>query len=381
MEFSWTASQLELYASTLKFARLRLNDQVLERERAHRFGSEEWARCGEFGLMGLSGPEAYGGMGLDALTTARVVEAFGRGCEDGGLVFSACAHLFACVMPICEHAAPELAARILPGLCAGTTIGANAITEAEAGSDVFALKMKVETDGDSFVLRGEKSYVTNGPEADLFLVYATENPAYGHMGISAFVVEADRPGIVVGAPFHKMGLTTSPVATVYFDGVRIPTANRLGRGGDGAKIFSGSMLWERACLFAAYVGQMDRQLDQTVSYAQRRRQFRKRIGRHQAVAHRIVEMKLRLEAARLLLYRACWIHDQGEDATLAISLAKLTISEAAVQSSLDAIQVHGGLGYVTDAGIERALRDAIPSRIFSGTSEIQRDLVASKLGL
>jgi alkylation response protein AidB-like acyl-CoA dehydrogenase len=155
----------------------------------------------------------------------------------------------------------------------------------------------------------------------------------------------------------------------------------LGNEGDGRTIFTGSMLWERACLFAAYLGSMQRQLDTTIDYAKNRKQFRRPIGKNQAVSHRIANMKLRLDAARLLLHRACWMRDQKKEAILEIALAKLAISESAIQSSLDAIQIHGGNGFMVESGIERSLRDAIPSTIFSGTSEIQRDLIALNLGL
>lgn len=381
MDFGWHESQQELHARTLRFARQRLNQRVQDREKEHHFGLAEWRLCGEFGLLGLSIPERYQGLGLDSLTTARALEALGQGCEDTGLVFSAAAHLFACAMPIVEHGSAGLKERVLPLLATGTWIGANAITEAEAGSDVFALKSRALRDGASYVLTGTKSYVTNGPLADAFLVYASTNPSHGYLGVSAFLVEKGTPGLTVGKPFAKMGLTTSPIGSIYMDHCRVSAESIVGEEGQGAKIFSDSMQWERSCLFAAYLGSMERQLDETIRYASQRTQFHKPIGRHQAIAHKIADMKLRLEGARLLLYRACWLQDRGEEAGLEVSLAKLSVSEAAIQSSLDAIHIHGGAGYISDTGIERALRDAIPSTLFSGTSEIQRDIIARKLGL
>ncbi|MBX2798082.1 MAG: acyl-CoA dehydrogenase family protein [Myxococcales bacterium] len=378
MDFSWSEQQRDLYASTLDFARseLRASPEV-----GADFPRESWRRLGEMGLLGLCVPEDYGGMGLDAVTTARCVEALGRGCTDTGLVFSAAAHLFAAVMPIVEHGSEELKRRLLPKLASGEWIAANAITEAEAGSDVFALKATARPDGEHVVIDGAKSYVTNGPVADVFVFYATRDPAQGFMGVSAFVVHRDTPGLQVGRPIATMGLDSSPISSVYCEGCRVPLADRLGGDGRGAEVFTGSMLWERACLFAAYVGAMDRQLDEVVAHAQQRKQSRKPIGKHQAVSHRIADMLLRLEAARLLLYRACWSRDQGEAAVLEVALAKLAVSEAAVQSALDAIQIHGGMGYAREAGVERALRDAVPGTIFSGTSEVQRNLVARELGL
>ena len=372
---------MEFAEQTEDFARAELNHDLLAREKNSRLDQDAWKKCGEFGLHGLCLPEELGGMGLSALETAAVAEAFGRGCDDFGLIFSSLAHLFACATPIAEHADPVLARRIVPKLAKGEWVGANAITEAEAGSDAFALKTSALKDGDVYRLTGVKSYVTNGPLADVFLVYAKTNPAHGEMGISAFVVEKDREGLRVGQAFDKMGLKTSPVSQLYLDDCVVPAANQLGGEGDGAKIFTGSMHWERSCLFAAYVGAMDRQLDQTIAFAKERRQFRRPIARRQSISHRIADMKIRLESSRLLLAQACQMADRGEDTTLAISMAKVSVSEAAVQFGLDMLQIHGGLGYMEESGVPRHLLNALPSTIFSGTSEVQRDLIASRLGL
>jgi alkylation response protein AidB-like acyl-CoA dehydrogenase len=312
-----------------------------------------------------------------------VVEALGRGCEDAGLLFSACAHLFACVMPLVEHGSEAQKAALLPALCSGERIGANAITEAGAGSDVHAMKARaVPADGGGYLLTGEKSYVSNAPVADLFLAYAVTRPEHGYLGMSAFLVERECAGVTVGKPFHKLGLVGSPIASVYFDGCAVPEDRRLGADGQGATIFRSSMMWERACLFALYVGLMERTLERAVEHVRTRRQFKKPLGKHQAVAHRIADMKLRLESSRLLLYRACWSMDHTPDASrLDVALSKLAVSEAAVQSGLDAIHLFGGMGVVEETGIAAALRDAVPSTLFSGTSEIQKDLIARELGL
>jgi len=378
MDFGWTSEQTTLYERARAYARAQLAGAV---EAGGGLPRALWRRCGEFGFLGLSVPERYGGLGMDALTTARLMEALGRGCEDTGLVFSVGAHLFACVMPLLEGGSDGQKDRYLPRLCTGEWVGANAITEAEAGSDVFALKTRATRDGDGYVLDGLKSYVTNGPDADVFVVYAVTDASHGYMGLSAFLVEKGTPGLRVGRPFEKMGLSTSPIAPLYLEGCRVPASARLGAEGQGAPLFKRSMQWERACLFGAYVGVMERVLEGTVDFARRRKQFKRAIGKNQAVSHRLADMKQRLDSARLLLYRACWLMDRGQEAELEVSLAKLAISEAAVQCGLDAIQIHGGMGYVTETGIERVLRDAIPSTLFSGTSEIQRDIIANHLGL
>jgi alkylation response protein AidB-like acyl-CoA dehydrogenase len=295
-------------------------------------------------------------------------------------LFSAAAHLNACAMPIAEHAAEDLKRRLLPGLCDGSSIGANAISEASAGSDLASLKTRAVRDGDAYVISGEKSFVTNGAVADVFTVYAVTEPGAGYMGISAFIVERNARA-VPGKPFEKLGLTTAQTGPVLFEECRVPASNLLGAEGQGLRIFNRSMAWERTCLFAGYLGQMQRQLDATIHYAAERKQFGKAIGRNQAVSHRIVDMKVRLEAARMLLYRACWAVDQGVQADLFISMAKLAISEAAVTSALDSIRVHGGLGVMMESGIPQALADSVPCTIFSGTSDLQRNIIARELGL
>jgi alkylation response protein AidB-like acyl-CoA dehydrogenase len=381
MRFEWSDTQDQLYQAVKSFARAELNHDLERRRLSHLLCSDAWHACARMGLLGLSVPKQHGGSGLDSLTTAHVMEAFGEGCEDMGLLFSAAAHLNACAMPIAEHGSDDLKQRVLPGLCDGSRIGANAISEANAGSDLAALKTRATRDGDGYVIDGEKSFVTNGAVADVFTVYAVTEPGAGYLGISAFLVERESPGVQPGKPFDKLGLTTAQTGPVLFDGCRVPASHLLGSEGQGLKIFNRSMAWERTCLFAGYLGQMQRQLDSTIKYAAERKQFGKAIARNQAVSHRIVDMKVRLESARMLLYRACWAIDQGLPAELYISMAKLAISEAAVTSALDAIRVHGGLGVVMESGVPQALADSVPCTIFSGTSDLQRNIIARELGL
>jgi alkylation response protein AidB-like acyl-CoA dehydrogenase len=307
MSFSSTAEQDRLYAEARDFAGRRVAAAAGGRVGRPYFGNQEWLLCGELGLLGACVPEPYGGRGHDALTVARIVEGFARGCSDTGLVFSACAHLFACAMPIAEHADDALKERVLPRLASGEWVGANAITEAEAGSDVFSLSTRAVRDGARYRLTGRKTFVTNGPVADCFLIYASTEPEHGYLGITAFVVEEGAPGLTRGEHFDKIGLSGAPVCDVTLEDCPVDESNRVGAEGAGAAIFRSSMDWERACLFAQYLGVMDRQLDEVLAFAKRRRQFGKALGRHQAVAHRIADMKLRLDAGRLLLHRSCWM--------------------------------------------------------------------------
>lgn len=381
MDFSWTDTQAELHDRALAFARKNLNQSVRDRDREHRFGRQEWLMCADFGFQGLCVPERYGGMGLDVLTTARLIEALGRGCRDMGLVFSITSHQFACAVPILEFGSDEIKEAMLHKLCDGSWIGSTAMTEAEAGTDAFALQTRAIADGDDYLLTGTKTWATNAPIADCIIVYASTNPEHGYLGISAFVVETDRPGLAIGAPFENTGLTTAPSAAVYLTECRVPARNRLGAEGQGEQVFATAMRWERSCLFSAYLGLMEHQLDQVIAHASQRRQFGRPLAHFQAISHRIADMKLRLDAARLLLYRACWLVGRGEDATLEVGLAKVAVSEAAIQSGLDTIQIHGGNGVTREFDVERGLRDAIPATIASGTSESQRNLIARELGL
>jgi alkylation response protein AidB-like acyl-CoA dehydrogenase len=379
MDFDW--SDAELYERALAFARAELGASPAARLGERHFEREAWRRAGAFGLTGLCAPQSHGGMGLGAAETAHVLEALGRGSDDAGLLFSLSAHLFACVVPIARFGGDELKGRLLPALASGECIGASAISEADAGSDVFALRARAKLDGDEYVLDGQKSWVTNGPVADVFLVYAQLNPKFGFLGISAFVVERDRPGLTVGRSIEKVGLQSSPTCSLYLENCRVPKRDLVGREGQGGAVFERAMLWERSCLFALYLGRMQSELERVIEHARGRKQFGKPIGDFQAVSHRIADMKLRLEAARLLLYRACWTLDQGRDARLDVALAKLAVSEAAVQSGLDAMQIFGGLGVASESGVERSLRDALLGRVVSGTSDIQRNLIARSLGL
>jgi alkylation response protein AidB-like acyl-CoA dehydrogenase len=380
MDFSWTEEQLELRDSVLRFAET-LNRGFEEREREARFDRSLWRACAEFGIHGLPIPEEYGGSGRDALTTMLAMEALGIGCADQGLLFSIHAHMWSIEMPVLKFGTPEQRARWLPALCDGTVIGAHAMTEPDTGSDAFALRTRAVRRGDHYVLDGSKTFATNAPESDVVLVFATVNPQRGMWGISSFLVERDTPGMTIGNPIPKMGLTTSPMAEISFDGCEVPAENLLGREGQGSVIFNHSMAWERSCILASTIGGMERQLRTCIRYAGERSQFGRPIGSFQLVAAKIADMKVRLETSRLLLYRAAWTQATGANNALDGAMAKLYISEAAVASALDAIQVHGGYGFMKEYGVERDLRDHLGARLYSGTSEIQRMLIARHLGL
>jgi alkylation response protein AidB-like acyl-CoA dehydrogenase len=382
MEFSLSAEQKMLRENIVRFSRDVLNDGAAERDRDQRFSRDLWRKCGEIGIQGLPVPEQYGGSGVDPLTCAIALEALGYGCHDGGLVFSLCAHLLSCVVPIWQHGNEAQKKRFLPGLVNGTLIGVHAITEPDSGSDAFALRTKARRDNGGFRIHGTKTFISNGPVADVVIVFAMTDSDKGyHGGVTAFLVESGTRGFTAGPKFDKMGLRTSPIGELVFEDVYVPAEAVLGGVGVGAALFSSSMDWERICLFASHVGTMERLLETSIAYARTRSQFKQMIGKFQAVGHRIADMKVQLEAARLLTYQAAWRLGNTRNASLDAAIAKLFVSESLVQTALATIQVHGGNGFMTEFQVERALRDAMGSTIYSGTSEMQRNIIARWLGL
>jgi L-prolyl-PCP dehydrogenase len=388
MDFSLSAEQRELKAAAITFARRELDQDLARREDAGEFPLEAWKACAKFGIQGLPVPEELGGGGADILTTVLIMEALGYGCHDNGLIFSLNAQMWSLELPLVKFGTAQQQQEYLPGLVSGDLIGVHAMTEPDSGSDAFALRTTAERRGDSYVLNGTKLYITNAPVSDVVLVFAALPPAPGAPagqsrlgGISAFLIEKGTPGFSVRRSMEKMGLRTSPMGEVVLTDCVVPAASRLGPEGSGMAIFNSSMAWERSCILASALGAMQRQLEACVAYARMRKQFGQPIGKFQSVANKVADMYLRLEAARLLVYQAAWLGQQGRPALVQASAAKLFTSEAFVQSSLDAIQVHGAYGYMKESGIERDLRDAVAGTIYSGTSEIQRVILSRMLGL
>jgi alkylation response protein AidB-like acyl-CoA dehydrogenase len=381
MDFSFDPDQIAFRESVLRFAQSELNHDVIQRDRSGEFDAASFKKCAAFGIQGLPIPAEFGGSGADPLTVVVAMEALGYGCQDNGLLFSINAQMWSFEIPVLEFGTEAQKAKYLPPLCRGDMVAVHAMTEPEAGSDAFSLRCHAQKRNGKYVLNGTKTFITNAPVADVILVFATVDRQKGMQGISAFMVEKGTPGLSTSHHLDKMGLRTSPMSEVVLDDCEIPQDNLLGAEGLGASIFNCSMEWERGSILASYLGTMQRQLETCVKYARERKQFGKPIGRFQAVAHRLANMKVRLETARWLVYRVAWLKQQGKSAVLDAAIAKLSVSESFIQSCLDAIQIHGGYGYMTDFGIERDLRDSISSTIYSGTSEIQRNIIAAMLGV
>ncbi|MFD8700046.1 acyl-CoA dehydrogenase family protein [Kitasatospora purpeofusca] len=381
MDFGLTPEQREFAENVEKFALRELNDDLIGRDHEGVFAAENWRKCADLGLLGLPVPAEYGGLDADATTTMVVLEALGHGCRDNGLLFSLHAHLWAGVSPVVRFGSPEQRRKYLPAMCAGELIAGHAMSEPGSGSDAFGLTTSLTRRGDNYVLNGSKTFVSNAPIADTLLVFAVDERRRGFAGVSAFLVDRDTPGLTVSRPISKMGLRTSPMGEVHLDDCLVPASALLGPEGAGMSVFTWTMERERSFILATALGTMRRDLERCVEYARTRKQFGQPIGAFQAVSHRIVDMRMRLDAARLMLHRLAWLTDRGEPAKTEAALAKVYVSEAFVQSGLDAVQIHGGYGYTTEFELERDLRDAIASRLYSGTSEIQRNLAAHQMGL
>jgi alkylation response protein AidB-like acyl-CoA dehydrogenase len=381
VDFGWSEDQVRLREGVLRFAREELDRDFVTRDRVGTFSRDLWRKCAAFGIQGLPIPEEYGGSDQDAVSTALAMEALGYGCRDQGLLFSLHAQMWSVEMPILKFGTEDQKRRYLPRLCDGSWVGALGMSEPESGSDAFGLHARADRRDDGYFLNGSKTFVTNAPEADLVLAFATVDRSKGMWGVTAFLIERGTTGLSVGRNIEKMGLTTSPMAELFLVDCAVPSENMLGREGQGAAIFNHSMGWERSCILGSTVGAMERQLDSCLGYVKTRHQFGKPLGSFQLVAGKIAEMKVRLETARLLLYRAAWALSRGDNNALEGAIAKMYISEASVQSALDAIQLHGGYGYLKEFERERELRDAIAGTLYSGTSEILRLIIARNLGL
>lgn len=380
-DYELTPEQQEWQAAAIEFARSALQRDMVKGDREELFNREGWNHCAKFGLLGMPVPSEFGGLGLGLPDLLAVMEGLGYGSRDQGLLFSINAHLWTNTIPLLVYGNQEQKNKYLPGLCNGELIGANAASEPGAGSDIFGMRTRAERNGDHYVLNGAKMFVTNATVADLFVAYATIDPALGAMGVTGFIVERNTPGLSIDKKLEKMGLRTSPMAEVIFQDCKIPVANRLGREGRGVAVFECSMEWERGCILASCLGVMRRQLEEVIAHAQSRRQFGKPIGKYQSIANRIVDMKVRLDTCRPLVYRIGQLKAQGQSAIMQAAIAKLYVSECFVKSSQDAVQIFGGYGYMTEQQVERDLRDAVGSTLYSGTTEIQRNIIAKSLGL
>jgi alkylation response protein AidB-like acyl-CoA dehydrogenase len=371
MDFSWPQEYLDYKARVTAFATADLSGESHENDATQTFPRHLWEACAAFGIQGLSLPKAYGGAleEVDFMRAILAMEALGYGCTDNGLAFALNAQMWTVQTPILHFGTEEQKQKYLPAMAAGKLIGAHALTEPEAGSDVMSMQLAaVKTEG-GYRLTGTKHLITLAPLADMVLVFAKTNPKLGGWGISAFLVDRGTPGFTTSDKMNKMGMRSVPIGSLHFDDCFVPADALVGGEGLGFSIMNHSLEYDRCAILASQLGAIER------------KQFGKSIGSFQAVSHRIVDMKLRLETSSLLLYKTAWLKQRGDSARLEAALLKLQLSEAFVASSLDAVRTWGGGAYLGNGGVERDLRDAVGGVLYAGTSDIQKNIIAKFLGL
>ncbi len=378
MNFSFSKKQVDFKNQVIAFAQDNLNSNVIAEDYKSLFSKKKWKKCADFGIQSLA---SYKNEQLDVLTATLAMEGLGYGCKDNGLPFALNAQMWTVQLPIIHFGNEEQKDLFLTPLVKGNQIACHALTEPEAGSDVFSMKTTAQKTEGGYILNGTKQYITLGPEADVALVFAVTNPKLGKWGLSAFLVEKGTKGFTQSSSKQKMGMRTVPFGDLVFNECFVSEKNRLGKEGAGWAIVNHSLELDRCFVFASQLGAMERQLEESINYVKKREQFGKSIGSFQSVSNRIAEMKLRLETSRLLLYKVAWLKNEGKSALLESSLLKLHLSESFVSSSIDAIRNHGGYGYVSENEVERDLRDAVGGIIYAGTSDIQKNIISKILGL
>jgi alkylation response protein AidB-like acyl-CoA dehydrogenase len=377
MDFSFTPEQMMFKDQVIRFATKEIVPRVREHELKGEFDFQSFRKLGEFGILGLHFPEAFGGSASDVVTTVLAGEALGEAGVDGGLTLSYGAHTFLCADTIFCHGTEAQRQRYLPKLITGEWLGCMGLTEPNAGSDVASMTTRAERVGDEYVLNGNKMFITNGPLADVAVVYAKTGKDLRHAGISAFIVERGTPGFSAGKNLIKMGVRTSHTSELIFDNCRIPTENLLGMEGGGFLMALQTVEWDRSALMAPFVGGMTYVLKRCVAYARERRQFGRPIADFQAIKHKIADLKIFIEAARTLIYRIAWCKDQGRPLNhLEAAVAKLFVGDWSLKPANDAVTLFGGYGYCHEYDVERTFRDSRLAPIGGGTSEIQKRIIS-----
>jgi alkylation response protein AidB-like acyl-CoA dehydrogenase len=372
--FKLTEDQEAIRDMARDFARSEIMPGATERDQSHEFPAGLVQTLGELGLLGVFIPEAYGGSGLDVFSYVLALEEICYADAGVGVIMSVQNSLAS--YPILAFGSEEQKLKYLPRMASGETIGCYALTEPNAGSDAGSQRTRWTRDGDDYLLNGTKVWITNGPQAQVCVTYASSDPEKRHRAVSAFIVESGFDGFAVGKVEDKMGIACSGTSELVFENLRVPSANLLHTEDDGFKVAMGTLDGGRIGIAAQALGIAQRCLDLSVTYAKERYTFGKPIAKHQAIQWKIADMRTKIEAARLLTWRAAQMKDAGERASAACSMAKLAASEAANWCAYEAVQIFGGYGYSREYEVERLYRDARITTLYEGTSEIQRLVIA-----
>ncbi len=377
-DLSWPLTEEErlLRDTAREFASREVAPGAADRDENERFDRSIFERMGALGLTGAPLPESVGGAGFSYLGWSLVMEEIGAADMASAVTLSV--HILS-QYPVVTWGSPEQQARWLGPMIAGEALGAFALTEPHAGSDAGAIRTRAERDGESYRLTGTKIWISNAPEADRYLVFATLDPTAGPGAITAFLVERDTPGFRFGAHERKMGIRSCPAAELVFDGAVVPAENRLGEEGDGYRIALSALAEGRISIAAACVGLARSALEQAARYLGERRAFGGVLAEQQGLRFMVAEMARDVEAARALTRQAAAMKDRGEPVGEASSLAKWTASDTAMRVATDAVQLFGGAGYSRETGIERLMRDAKGAQIYEGTNQIHRLIVADEV--
>ncbi|MFH1538684.1 MAG: acyl-CoA dehydrogenase family protein [bacterium] len=377
MDFSLTEEQIAFRKSVFQFSRNEIYPMMEEYELKGEFPWPAWKKMAEFGMMALPFPEEYGGADADVLTTLIGMEGLGHGGATAGLCLAWGASTILCGVPIWLCGTEEQKKKYLPKMSTGEWIGGFGLTEPNAGSDAAGVQTTAVKKGDKYILNGTKMFITNGPIGQMFIVIAVTNKDAGPMGITAFIVDKNLPGFSIGKELNKLGNRTSTTSELIFEDCEVPAENLLGPEGGGFMTVGKTILeWERSCLLAAGLGGLQAGLEICIEYAKERKQFGRPIAKFQAVQNMLVEMKVGIEASKLLIYKVAWLKDNNIPAMMEASIAKLFISEVGIKNADLGVQIHGGYGYMKEYPVERGYRDAKLGTIGGGTSEIQRNIIS-----
>jgi len=353
-----------------------------KRAEEQSFNRDNWSKSGKSKIQGLSIPQREGGRGLNALESSQILETLAYYCEDGGFCFALAAHLLACSMPLYLYGSDELKSKYLTKMCDGSLIAANAITEAQSGSDVFEMNTTAVKEGDYYILNGHKIYITNAPVSDVVVIYAMTNPIKGFFGgITAFLLDQSLHNYELTSRENKFGLKAVMMGQVILNDVKVHKSHVIGQEGGGGRIFNTSMIWEKTCLSGVHLGSMKRLFSQTRDFLKSRKLGNHRLSSHQVIQHKMSELYALIVSSEAVLYNAASRLDENPNADLSASTSKMIISENYKRFASDLIHLYGAKAFVDNHPAALLMADSVASTIYSGTSEIQKNIISKHLGI
>lgn len=373
MNFELTEEQIMIRDTARNFAQNVLKKGVIERDRDMIYPYEEVKQMGELGLLGMMVSPEYGGGGMDTISYVLAIEELSKVDASSGVIMSVNNSLVCWGLE--KYGTEAQKQKYLVPLAKGEILGAFCLSEPEAGSDASSQRTTAEDKGDYYLLNGTKNWITNGGKASVYLVMAQTDPAKGHKGINCLIVEKGMPGFEVGAKEDKLGIRASDTHTLLFNDVKVPKENRIGEDGFGFKFAMKTLEGGRIGIAAQALGIASGSYELALAYSKQRKTFGTEICNHQAIQFKLAEMATEIEAARFMCLKAAWLKDQGQDYSVASAMAKYYASEVAMKTSIEAVQIHGGYGYVREYHVERLMRDAKITQIYEGTTEVQKIVI------